>query len=63
MGGMGGEVRGKTKIATWLEYRRMVKRVGLGLAVDFPRRKRDAYEEMKWDEVAEEWVLRYHFGK
>ena len=68
MGGMGGEVRGKTKIAVYKAFRAKVNRNRVeertGLFMDVGNRtKPELYESMKKDPTTGEWVLRYHFGK
>lgn len=65
MGGMHGYVRGKTKIATWLEFKKLYSRNRQphGLHLDVPTTKRDAYRHMHRDPQTGEWVLCYHFGK
>ena len=68
MGGMGGEIRGKTKLATYKKFRAKVNRKRIeestGLFMDAGNRtKPEVYEAMKKDETTGEWVLRYHFGK
>lgn len=68
MGGMGGEVRGKTKLATYKEFRRRVNRKKAeerwDLYMDLGNGgKQDLYRSMKKDARTGEWVLRYHFGK
>ena len=65
MGGMRGYVRGKTKIATWLKFKRKLRRdpEPFGLHLEWPANKHHAYQEMKRDLETGEWVLEYHFGK
>ena len=68
MGGMGGEVRGKTKLATYKKFRAKVNRKRIeertGLFMDAGNgAKPDLYRSMKKDEATGEWVLHYHFGK
>jgi hypothetical protein len=68
MGGMGGEIRGKTKIAVYKKFRAKVNRQEIeertGLYMDAGNgTKPELYEQTKKDETTGEWVLRYHFGK
>jgi hypothetical protein len=65
---MGGEVRGKTKVATYKKFRAKVNRQRIeertGLYMDLGNgTKPELYKSMKKDETTGEWVLRYHFGK
>lgn len=65
MGGMHGYIRGKTKLETWLKFKKMFLRdpEPHGLHLDTPVGKKDAFRNMEWDEKTKEWVLFYHFGK
>ncbi len=68
MGGMHGEVRGKTKLGTYKEFRRRVNRQEIedrtGLYMDLGNGgKQELYRVMKKDMKTGDWVLRYHFGK
>jgi hypothetical protein len=65
MGGIQGEVRGRTKIETWLRCKKEHRsdEPPYGMKLDWPRTKREAYEIMQKDFDAGEWILRYHFGK
>lgn len=70
MGGIRDKVTGRTKIATWIEYKRVVKEMGLttpeeqeerGMYASFPSNKRDAFSRMKPSKDGEGWELWYHF--
>lgn len=68
MGGTGGEIRGKTKLATYKKFRKTVNRQRVeestGLYMDAGLgTKQDLYQKMKKDPTTGDWVLRYHFGK
>jgi hypothetical protein len=68
MGGMGGEIRGKTKLGTYKRFRAEVNRKKIeestGLYMDAGiGEKQDLYKRMEKDEKTGEWVLFYHFGK
>ena len=68
MGGMGGEIRGKTKLATYKKFRARIKRKAVEertvLFMDAGNgTKQDLYRSMKKDTATGEWVLRFHFGK
>ena len=68
MGGMGGEIRGKTKLEVYKRFRAEVNRKeteeSTGLFMDAGLgNKQDLYRSMKKDPETAEWVLFYHFGK
>jgi len=68
MGGMGGEVRGKTKIEVYKKFRASVDRKHIeeatGLYMDAGNgTKPELYRSMRRDPATGEWVLYYHFGK
>jgi hypothetical protein len=68
MGGMGGTVRGKTKLETYKRFKEHVDRREIeestGLYMDAGvGKKQDLYRMMEKDEKTGEWVLFYHFGK
>jgi hypothetical protein len=68
MGGMGGEIRGKTKLETYKRFRAEVNRKEIeektGLYMDAGMgMKQELYNRMTKDEQTREWVLFYHFGK
>jgi hypothetical protein len=64
MGKHGGEIRGRTKVSTWLKFLRERRRIlnRWDLQEDSPIRKRFAYKEMQRDTTTGEWVLPYHFS-
>ncbi len=61
MGGMFGEVRGATKIATYLNYDKQRKDWTEGTWLPEPTHKKACYREMERDRENGEWVLRFHF--
>lgn len=68
MGGMGGVIRGKTKLEVFKKFRARVNRQAIedrtGLYMDAGLgAKPDLYRQMVKDEKTGEWFLRYHFGK
>lgn len=68
MGGMGGEIRGKTKLATYKKFRVRIDRKAIeertGLYMDAGNgTKPELYKSMKKDTATGEWVLYFHFGK
>ena len=65
MGGIRDEVRGRTKIETWLRFKKENRsdEPPYGMTLDWPRNKKEAYEMMRKDDDTGEWVLSYHFSK
>jgi hypothetical protein len=68
MGGMGGAIRGKTKLEVYKKFRARVNRKDIedrtGLYMDAGNgTKPDLYRSMKKDPATGEWVLYFHFGK
>jgi len=68
MGGTGGEIRGKTKLETYKQFRASINRKQVedrtGLHMDAGTGgKQDLYRSMKKDPATGEWVLYFHFGK
>jgi hypothetical protein len=68
MGGMGGEIRGKTKLETYKRFGAEVNRskieAATGLYMDAGiGKKQKLYNSMVKDKNTGEWVLYYHFGK
>jgi hypothetical protein len=68
MGGMGGFVRGRTKIEVYKKFRAEINRkeveASTGLYMDAGEgAKPEVYSQMKKDPETGEWVLFYHFGK
>ena len=63
MGGYSGEVRGKSKIETYLNYLGEIERVGGPFnSHEPPRQKKKLCKSlMKQDPKSEEWILPYHF--
>lgn len=62
MGGMRGEVRGKSKIEAYQEYVEQTdgwENIFLEMNPD-PSKKKLCKSLMGWDPSAEEWVLNYH---
>ena len=59
MGGMSGEARGKSKIETYLEYKRIAES-DMWADRDPPLNKKICYKKMVQDPEAEEWVLHFH---
>ena len=60
MGGAYGEVRGATKIETYLRYLKEATDREGSWYTD-PAHKKDCKEEMERDPNTGEWVLRYHW--
>ena len=68
MGGMGGEIRGKTKLEAYKKFRAHINRKKIedstGLYMDAGTGgKQNLYRSMKKDPATGEWVLYFHFGK
>jgi len=72
MGGMYGRVRGRTKLGTWIEFKRERVRLGLvtredqqsrGFHLSYPANKRDALKRMRRNGDDSGWILEYHFRK
>ncbi len=62
MGKVVGEIRGKTKEAVYSKYVELCrKRSELLTRTPEPNRD-DVFQEVKWDNKTQEWVLRYHLG-
>jgi hypothetical protein len=63
VGGIRNQVRGRTKIETWLKFQK-VKREILGryeMVCRWPANKKEAYGQMEEDPETGEWVLEYNF--
>jgi hypothetical protein len=62
MGGTSGEIRGKSKIETYLKYTEMVDNHKdiLGDAHPDPKYKKICKKLMLQDQHTGEWVLQYH---
>lgn len=67
MGGMSGQITGKTKIACWLrfvKYRdQVLARYQFLPEMVTPGNKREAYRSMVWDNEKDVWILRVRFDK
>ena len=65
MGGISDDVRGKTKVATWLAFTKVREeiedRYGEEMHLRWPSNKKEAYEQMEKDPATGQWVLRYNF--
>jgi len=70
MGGVWGEIEGKTKLEVWLGFKRLLREESLdtlegheavGLYVRSPLNKREAFKQMCRNEDDSGWVLVYHF--
>jgi hypothetical protein len=67
-GGMGDEIRGKTKLEAYKKFRARVNRKKIedatGLYMDAGNGgKQYLYRAMRKDPESGEWVLYFHFGK
>lgn len=60
MGGLNGEVRGRTKIEAYLEYQKIAENDLFTTKIPDPKNKKECKRIMVWDPDAEEWVLHYH---
>ncbi len=68
MGGMGGEIRGKSKLETYKKFHARINRKKIedstGPHMDAGNgAKQDLYRSMRKDPATGEWVLYFHFGK
>ena len=63
MGSTSGEIRGKSKIETYLKYTEEIEAVGNIFQDQHPdpRYKKECKRLMKQDPKSGEWVLRFHF--
>ncbi len=63
MGGLSGEVRGKSKIETYLNYVRLIEGLGANFNDHQPdaKHKKVCKSMMTQDPETGEWVLRYYF--
>jgi hypothetical protein len=61
VGGYRGEVRGSSKIKTYLNYLKKCESWELTRIPD-PKCKKYCKKQMMWDAEKREWVLRYHFS-
>ncbi len=60
MGGFNGEVRGKSKIDVYLEYKDLTENDMMKWRIPDPKYKKHCKKMMEWDSETEEWVLLYH---
>jgi hypothetical protein len=66
VGGLGGEVRGKTKHETWTKFEQQIRSQvenNFGLFLDAPLDREAAYRKMWKDEISGSWVLDFYFSK
>jgi hypothetical protein len=62
MGGYSGEVRGSTKIETYLRYVEKCEEWELDHSPE-PKNKKFCKKSMIWDQSKAEWVLEFRFSK
>jgi len=60
MGGVNGEIRGKSKIDVFLKYQEIGRNEMFETRIPDPDHKKKCKASMEWDSESEEWVLRYH---
>ena len=63
MGGVTGEIRGKSKIEVYLKYCDLAENEFFPRRIPDPKDKKGCKKEMVQDPETEEWVLRYHLRK
>jgi hypothetical protein len=66
MGGLGGEVRGKTKDEAWTKFDEQIRSQvenAFGLFLDAPLAREAAFQKMWKDQSSGAWVLDYYFSK
>jgi hypothetical protein len=66
MGGVGGEVRGKTREEAWAKFEDKVRpeiENRFGLFLEAPLSRETAIESMWQDREAHSWVLDFYFSK
>lgn len=66
MGGMGGQIKGRTKEELWEKFNHDVQPVAVdrfGLFPEVPADEEQAFERMWWDAKAQQWVLDFYFTK
>jgi len=61
MGSFRGEVRGSSKIETYIKYLEVSESWDLTRHPD-PKCKKFCKKQMEWDPVKKEWILKYHFS-
>lgn len=60
MGGLVDEVRGKSKIETYLRYKEVAENEMFTTRIPNPVNKKLCKKSMVWDPNTEEWVLHFH---
>ena len=60
MGSFRGEVRGNSKVETYIKYLKVSESWDLARYPD-PKYKKFCKKQMEWDRVKREWILQYHF--
>jgi hypothetical protein len=67
MGGISGVVKGKTKIACWINFLRvrdrLLARTGFVREMVTPGNKKAGYMMMRRDPETDEWTLRFRLDK
>lgn len=61
MGGYNGEVRGSTKIETYLNYVQQCESWTLDHSPE-PKNKKYCKKQMQWDSTKKQWVLKFRFS-
>ena len=61
MGGSIGEVRGRSKIETYLEYESLIEKGSEGSWDPRPAAKKECKRQMRKDPDTGEWILAYRF--
>jgi len=60
MGGVADQVRGSSKIETYIKYKELVEDSIMESKNPDPLYKKECKRRMIWDSETEEWVLYYH---
>ena len=66
MGGLGGELPGKTQDEVWTKFEEQIRpqvENEFGLFLDAPLAREAAYRQMWQDKLSGTWVLEYYFSK
>jgi hypothetical protein len=66
MGGIGGEIRGKTREEIWWRFRDEVSPLVIdkfGLFLEAPLSEDAAFQSMRHESETDSWVLDYYFAK
>jgi len=66
MGGLGGQIRGRTKEELWQKFTDEVHSVAVerfGLFPEVPADQEQAFDRMRWDPAIQQWVLDFYFTK